>query len=90
MRHTTACSNGTATAPQPTLSGSTTFRQVLINHGIFWQSVRNTLIVLAVSLFIQLPLALGLALMVYEKTPANTLFRLVFFLPYILAEIACD
>jgi raffinose/stachyose/melibiose transport system permease protein len=67
--------------------GLDNFRQVL-NHGIFWQSVRNTLIVLAVSLFIQLPLALGLALMIYEKTPANTLFRLVFFLPYILAEIA--
>ncbi|MFT2214784.1 carbohydrate ABC transporter permease [Rhizobium giardinii] len=67
--------------------GLDNFRQVL-NHGFFWQSVRNTLIVLAVSLFIQLPLALGLALMIYEKTPANTLFRLVFFLPYILAEIA--
>ena len=67
--------------------GLSNFAQVL-SSPIFWQAVRNTAIILAVSLFVQLPLALLLALLVYEKTPANTLFRLVFFLPYILAEIA--
>ncbi len=67
--------------------GLDNFKQAF-EHPIFWEAVRNTFIVLAVSIFVQLPLAMLLALLVYEKTPANTLFRLVFFLPYILAEIA--
>ncbi|MEZ2221586.1 carbohydrate ABC transporter permease [Rhizobium sp. RCC_161_2] len=67
--------------------GLLNFKQVL-SHDIFYRAVVNTLIILIVSVFVQLPLALGLALLVYEKTPANTLFRLIFFLPYILAEIA--
>ena len=67
--------------------GLDNFRQVLTD-GIFWRAVLNTLTIVGVSLFIQLPMALGLALLVYEKTPANTLFRLVFFAPYILAEVA--
>ncbi|TGV15094.1 sugar ABC transporter permease [Mesorhizobium sp. M8A.F.Ca.ET.173.01.1.1] len=67
--------------------GLDNFKQAL-GHAVFWQAVRNTLIVLAVSVFVQLPIALGLALLIYEKTPANTLFRLIFFLPFILAEVA--
>ncbi|HXV28901.1 MAG TPA: sugar ABC transporter permease [Sinorhizobium sp.] len=67
--------------------GLDNFRQAL-GHAVFWQAVRNSLIVLGVSLFIQLPIALGLALLIYEKTSANTFFRLIFFLPFILAEIA--
>lgn len=59
-----------------------------IGHSIFWVSVRNTLVVLAVSIAIQLPIALALALAIYRKTPTNALFRLVFFLPFILAEVA--
>lgn len=57
-------------------------------HSIFWVSVKNTVLVLLVSLLIQMPIALTLALAIYRKTPANTLFRLIFFLPFILAEVA--
>jgi raffinose/stachyose/melibiose transport system permease protein len=63
------------------------YAQVLTDE-IFWRSARNTLIILLVSIFVQMPLALALALLIYRQTPANALFRLVFFLPYILAEIA--
>ncbi|KEP68353.1 sugar ABC transporter permease [Thioclava dalianensis] len=58
------------------------------HHSIFWVSVRNTVVLLLVSIFIQMPIALALALAIYRKTPSNALFRLVFFLPFILAEIA--
>ncbi|MGR9202299.1 carbohydrate ABC transporter permease [Rhizobium leguminosarum] len=67
--------------------GLDNYAQVL-GHGIFWQSVRNSVIVLVVSIVVQMPLALLLALLVYRQTPTNAAFRLVFFLPYILAEIA--
>lgn len=62
--------------------------QLVLRQDIFWQSVRNTGLLLAVSLFVQMPLALLLAILIYRQTPTHAFFRLVFFLPYILAEIA--
>ena len=67
--------------------GSQNFER-MFNHSAFIQATKNTGLVIAVSLFIQLPLALTLALMIYEKSYANTVFRLIFFLPYIMAEVA--
>lgn len=60
----------------------------LLDHSIFHTALWNTAKLIIVSIIIQMPIALGLALLVYKKTPTNTLFRLVFFLPYILAEVA--
>jgi len=60
----------------------------LFGHSVFHQAVGNTVKIVVVSLVIQMPLALGLALLIYKKTPTNAAFRLIFFLPYILAEIA--
>ncbi|RFA26575.1 sugar ABC transporter permease [Alkalilimnicola ehrlichii] len=62
--------------------------QRLFDHSVFHTALRNTSMLIVVSLVLQMPLALGLALLVYRKTPTNTLFRLVFFLPFILAEVA--
>ncbi|SEP04641.1 carbohydrate ABC transporter permease [Aquisalimonas asiatica] len=62
--------------------------QRLLDHSVFHTALWNTTQLVLVSLFIQMPLALWLALMVYRKTPTNTFFRLVFFLPFILAEVA--
>ncbi|MEO0989899.1 MAG: sugar ABC transporter permease, partial [Pseudomonadota bacterium] len=60
----------------------------MIGHSAFEQAAWNTSLVILVSLFIQLPLALAMALMIYESSWANTIFRLVFFVPYIMAEVA--
>ena len=60
----------------------------ILNHSVFHIAVGNTLKIVAISLLVQMPLALFLALLIYKKTPTNALFRLVFFLPYILAEVA--
>ncbi|MFD1910673.1 carbohydrate ABC transporter permease [Halodurantibacterium flavum] len=60
----------------------------ILNHSVFHIAVGNTLKIVAVSLVVQMPLALFLALLIYRKTPTNAAFRLVFFLPYILAEVA--
>lgn len=62
--------------------------QRILNHSVFHIAVGNTLKIVAISLLVQMPLALFLALLIYKKTPANAVFRLVFFLPYILAEVA--
>lgn len=60
----------------------------ILHHDVFYRAVMNAMIILGASLLIQLPFALGLALLVYKKTPANAVFRLIFFLPYIIAELA--
>lgn len=60
----------------------------IAGHSIFHTAVGNTLKIVAVSLFLQMPLALLLALLIHRKTPTNAVFRLIFFLPYILAEVA--
>lgn len=60
----------------------------ILNHSVFHIAVGNTVRIVAISLLIQMPLALLLALLIYRKTPTNAVFRLIFFLPYILAEVA--
>ena len=40
------------------------------------------------SLLVQLPLALGLAMLLADRVRGATTFRLIFFMPYILAEVA--
>ncbi|KAJ57053.1 sugar ABC transporter permease [Actibacterium mucosum KCTC 23349] len=57
-------------------------------HSAFQTAFKNTILVIAVSLIIQLPIALLLALMIYNNSRINTVFRLIFFLPYIMAEVA--
>ncbi len=57
-------------------------------NAFFIPALRNTALLLAVSLFLQLPLALLCALMLYKESFINSVFRLILFLPFILSEIA--
>jgi hypothetical protein len=54
---------------------------------IFYHSLFNNLLIILVSAFIQVPLALALALMISDKSHSSVIFRAIFFLPYILGEI---
>lgn len=67
--------------------GLRNFEQML-GHSVFSVAVWNTVKIVLISLLIQMPLALLLALMIYKKTPTNAFFRLIFFVPYIMAEVA--
>jgi raffinose/stachyose/melibiose transport system permease protein len=60
------------------LAGNEVFARALINNGL----------VIVASLLVQLPLALGVAMMVAGRTPGAVWFRMIFFLPYILADVA--
>jgi len=66
--------------------GLQNYRDVLSDE-IFRNALRHNLIILFLSLLIQLPLALGLALVVGRKMPGRAFFRTVFFLPYVLSEV---
>ena len=54
---------------------------------IFRQSLTNNLLVILVSAFIQVPLALWVALLISDRTRSSVVFRGIFFVPYILADV---
>ncbi len=53
---------------------------------VFLKAVGNSFIIVALSLAIQLPLAMVLALMVGRKIRGRGFYRTVFFMPYVLSE----
>ena len=55
---------------------------------IFHQSLFNNVLVVLVSVVIQVPLALALALLISDRTRSSVMFRAIYFLPYILGEVA--
>ena len=67
--------------------GLDNYRFVFANKA-FATAFRNNLLIIAVSLLVQLPLALALAIILTDRFRGAVALRLVFFLPYILAEIA--
>jgi raffinose/stachyose/melibiose transport system permease protein len=52
----------------------------------FRQAMQHNGILVALSLGLQLPLALGVALLVNRPMRGRSLFRLIFFVPYVLSE----
>ncbi len=60
----------------------------VFENAVFWRAVFNNLLVIVLSLAIQLPLALGVALWVGGRAWGSVAFRTIFFLPYVLADIA--
>ncbi len=67
--------------------GFDNYRFVFDNRA-FGLAFRNNILIIVVSLSIQLPLALSLALILAEKFRGAVALRMLFFMPYILAEIA--
>jgi raffinose/stachyose/melibiose transport system permease protein len=59
----------------------------ILTDGIFKTAVLNCLLIVALSLTIQLPLSLALAIMVGRDLPGRGFFRAIFFMPYVLSEV---
>ena len=59
----------------------------ILSDTIFIKAVGNGLLVVLMSLTIQLPLSLLLALMVGRDLPGRVIFRTIFFLPYVFSEV---
>src|SRR5262245_36742631 len=56
------------------------------NSPTFITSISNNFLIVVLSLFIQIPFSLALALMLNRRFPGRAIFRLLFFLPYVLSE----
>lgn len=54
----------------------------------FRTALRNNFLIIAISIGAQLPLAMWLATMASSRVKGALVFRLIFFLPYVLADVA--
>ena len=62
--------------------------ELLYRNSAFRQALMNNGLIMIVSILIQIPLALWLATMVSHRIPGAVSFRLIFFMPYVLADVA--
>jgi raffinose/stachyose/melibiose transport system permease protein len=54
---------------------------------IFLGAVLHNLLIVVLSLGIQIPISLGLAVFLNRRFPGRAIFRLLFFLPYVISEV---
>jgi len=59
----------------------------VVRDPTFLKSLGNNLLLVGLSALVQLPFALGLALLIRQKLVGRTVFRVIFFLPYVLSEV---
>jgi raffinose/stachyose/melibiose transport system permease protein len=59
----------------------------ILSDQIFMKAVGNGFLIVALSLVIQLPMSLALALMVGRDLPGRAFFRTIFFMPYVISEV---
>lgn len=60
----------------------------LLGDPIFWRALRNTAVLLVVSVFIQLPIGLALALIVTSAKRGRRFWRGVYFIPTLMSTVA--
>jgi raffinose/stachyose/melibiose transport system permease protein len=60
--------------------------QAAFGSSVFWGALGNNLTIIILSLAIQIPFSLGLAVLLNRRFPGRAIFRLLFFVPYVLSE----
>lgn len=64
--------------------------EFLLNQKAFQQAISNSIVIVFLSLIVQLPLAMILALIVGRgELPGRGIFRIILFIPYVFSEILC-
>jgi len=61
--------------------------QKIFADKVFLKGITNVLLIIVLSLGVQLPLAMMLAVLVGRDLPGRNVFRTIFFLPYVLSEV---
>ena len=59
----------------------------LLGDEVFLGDLKRGLILVLLSVLVQLPIALGLALLLNQRLRFRGLYRLLFFAPYVLSEV---
>jgi raffinose/stachyose/melibiose transport system permease protein len=61
--------------------------QTLVNDPVFWKALRNNVIVVVWSLVTQIPLAIGLAILLTRSLAGSAFFRTLYFAPLVLSDV---
>ena len=72
--------------PLTTFVGLQHYRDALADP-VFLASLRHVFLILVLSLAVQLPFALGLAVLLNQRMRGRALLRLLFFLPFVLSDV---
>ena len=72
--------------PMDQFIGLENFQRAL-SDPVFLGSVSHNALIVVLSLVIQVPFALGIALMLNRRFPGRAVLRLIFFAPYVIAEV---
>ncbi len=78
--------NWNGLGPAVRFVGLNNFKQILTDQ-VFLKGIVNCVVIVGLSLAAQLPLALGLAIMVGRDLPGRAFFRSIFFMPYVISEV---
>jgi len=78
--------NWNGLGPAVDFVGLQNFKNILADQ-VFLKAVGNVLLIIIFSVGAQLPLALALAVLVGRNLPGRGIFRTIFFMPYVLAEV---
>lgn len=78
--------NWNGLGPAVRFVGLNNFKQILTDQ-VFLKGVGNCIVIVVFSLAVQLPLALGLSIMVGRDLPGRAFFRSIFFMPYVISEV---
>jgi len=78
--------NWNGIGPAVRFVGLDNFKQILTDQ-VFIKAAGNAFLIVVLSLAVQLPLALALAIMVGRDLPGRAFFRTIFFMPYVLSEV---
>lgn len=62
------------------------YKRILTDR-VFLIALKNGIIIVVLSLVLQLPMSLGLALLVGRDLPGRAFFRTIFFMPYVFSEV---
>ena len=73
-------------APLTDFIGLDNYREALADP-VFLAAVRHVFVILILSLCLQLPFALGLAVLLNQRIRGRAILRLLFFLPFVLSEV---
>ncbi len=73
-------------APLDDFIGLQNYRDAL-SDPVFLAALRHVFVIVALSLAVQLPFALGLAVLLNQRIRGRAILRLLFFLPFVLSEV---
>jgi raffinose/stachyose/melibiose transport system permease protein len=72
--------------PLDAFVGLQNYRDALADP-VFLDALRHVFVIAVLSLALQLPFALGLAVLLHQRMRGRALFRLLFFLPFVLSDV---